>query len=76
MPPVTFASALAGTDGFQLAWNSLAGLSYQVQYKSDLAQPDWLDLGTVAATTNVTVLVDTNFGSADAQRFYRLVLLP
>ena len=76
VPPVTFASSSASPNGFQLVWNSVAGLNYQIQYQADLAQGDWLDLGTVVASTNVTVWVDTNYGSGEAACFYRLVLLP
>ena len=72
-PPVAFVSFSAGTDAFQLAWNSLAGLNYQVQCKTNLAQAGWLDLGTVAATTNITMFEDTNAVGGTGQRFYRLV---
>ena len=74
VPPVTFASFSINPNAFQLAWNSLAGLTYQVQYKTNLAQAGWLNLGTVAAVTNVTTFADTNSVGAADQRFYRLVL--
>jgi subtilase family serine protease len=75
VPAVTFASFFASTNAFQLAWNSLAGLSYQVQYKTNLAQAGWLNFSTVAATNTVTTFEDTNTLNA-SQRFYRLGLLP
>jgi hypothetical protein len=76
VPPVTFAGFSPGTNVFQLAWNSLPGLNYQVQYKTSLAQAGWLDLGPIAAASNVTIFVDTNFLDDASQRFYRLELLP
>jgi hypothetical protein len=75
VPAVTFASFSARTNVFQLAWNSLAGLSYQIQYKTNLAQAGWLNFSTVAATNTVTTFEDTNSLNA-SQRFYRLGLLP
>jgi hypothetical protein len=74
LPPMTFAVSPVDASSLQLSWNSLAGLNYQVQYKTNLLQPDWLDLTTVGATTNVTTWTDTDL-SAD-QRYYRLLLLP
>jgi hypothetical protein len=77
VPPVSFASFSAGTNAFQLAWNSLAGLNYQIQTTTNLAAAaGWLNLAAVAAVTNVTGFADTNFSGADAQRFYRLLLMP
>ena len=76
VPPVAFASFSPGTNAVQLAWNSLPGLNYQVQYKTNLAQTGWLNLGLVAAATNVTTLADTNYPAAASQRFYRLELQP
>ncbi|HEX7570874.1 MAG TPA: hypothetical protein VF492_10255, partial [Verrucomicrobiae bacterium] len=75
VPAVTLASFSARTNVFQLAWNSLAGLSYQIQYKTNLAQAGWLNFSTVAATNTVTTFEDTNTLNA-SQRFYRLGLLP
>jgi hypothetical protein len=73
VPAVNFASFAVQTNSFQLTWNSLAGLSYQVQYKTNLTQTGWLNFNPVAAVTNLTTFADTN---AAAQKFYRLVLLP
>ncbi len=76
VPAVTFSRLTASTDAFQLSWNSLAGLSYQVQYKTNLAQAGWLSLANLSAVANVTTFTDPNSLSTIAQRFYRLVLLP
>jgi len=55
-------------------WNSLTGLVYQVQYKTNLLQTNWINLGAVITATNFTAAA-TNFIGPDLQRFYRLQLL-
>jgi hypothetical protein len=51
----------------------LANVSYLVQYQTNLAQTNWLDLGSsmVAASNTLTVL-DTNALVNSPQRFYRI----
>ena len=63
-----------------LVWNAVTnayftGLTYQVQYKTDLAQTDWNTLGSPVTATNLTMSVSDAI-AFDQQRFYRLVLLP
>ena len=74
LPPLTFANFLAGDNTFQLAWNSLAGLNYQVQCTTNLAQGVWLNLCEMTAVASVTSFSDTNISVGAGQRFYRLVL--
>lgn len=58
-----------------MSWTTVAGPSYQVQYTTDLASTNWLNLGdAVAGTTNTMSTSDTT--GYDANRFYRVVLLP
>ena len=53
-----------------------SGAIYQAQYKTNLLQPDWLDLGTTnAAGAETLTLTDTNTAPF-AQKFYRLILIP
>ena len=53
-----------------------AGTYYQVQYKTNLMQPDWIDLGSpILAETSQLKITDTN--TVDyPQKFYRLIPLP
>jgi hypothetical protein len=52
-----------------------AGSIYQAQYKTNLAQPDWIDLGApVTADADTFTLTDTNT-ALFAQKFYRLILI-
>ena len=76
LPPIAINNGSVSTNGFQLAWSSLAGLNYTVQYTTDLVLGGWQDLVTVSAITNQTTFVDTNFPSGGPPGFYRLVLLP
>ena len=76
VPPVTFASFSASTNGFQMSWPSLAGLSYLLQYKTNIDEPDWQALGPIAAADVFTTFIDTNFPTDTGQAFYRLVMLP
>ena len=59
----------------RLAWNGLDGLVYQLQYKTNLTQSAWLNLGVAFTATNATVSTNDTPG-ADRQRFYRLLVWP
>jgi Tol biopolymer transport system component len=55
-------------------WNAVPGRTYRVQYKMDLAQPDWTDLaGTVIATSSTASKGDPAVDSPI--RFYRVLLV-
>jgi hypothetical protein len=72
--PAIQALALVG-GSFQLSWTALPGALYQVQYLTDLAQANWINLGgAITATSNpMTAPVTIEPGPP---RFYRVVLLP
>jgi uncharacterized repeat protein (TIGR03803 family) len=74
LPPV-LKSISATNGGFTLTWTSVATQTYQVQYKSDLISTNWISLGDATVATGGTMSAFDN-ASADAQRFYRVVLLP
>lgn len=61
------------TGGFLVEWNSVAGKTYRVQYRDDLAT-GWTSLpGDVTATTPVTNKVDASAVGLPA-RFYRVII--
>jgi hypothetical protein len=65
------------SDDFQLVWNTSAGNVYQAQYKTNLCQPDWINLGDpTPADADTLILTDTNAFQISAQRFYRLLAIP
>jgi len=53
-----------------------AGALYLVQCKTNLTQPDWIDVGgQLLAETNSLTFTDTNIVNCP-QKFYRLLLVP
>lgn len=61
---------------FHFTFDTTPGATYQVQYKTDLMQPDWLDLGgPVLSETNSLNITDTDIANYP-QKFYRLKLVP
>jgi hypothetical protein len=74
-PPLNIQTTARTNSGFTLSWNALMGRAYQVQFKSDLTQSNWTNLGgRVTATDTTMTAVDANL--TDPQRFYRVQLLP
>jgi uncharacterized repeat protein (TIGR03803 family) len=59
-----------------MTWNgAVLNRSYQMQFKTNLAQAIWNNLGTSITATNTTMQSSDSPGT-DARRFYRLELLP
>jgi hypothetical protein len=69
--PLQFQSVTAAGGSIIFSWNSKTGLVYQLQYKTNLNQADWADLGGAITASN-TVLSATNTFGSDSQRFYRI----
>lgn len=57
------------------SWPALVGLVYQVQYRIDLVQGNWRNLGGAVTATNETMSASDSPGP-DEQRLYRVVLSP
>jgi len=74
VPPLAFKAATQSAGMFDLTWVTATGLVYQVQYKTNLLQANWLNLTKPILATNSTLTVSDS-GSAP-QRFYRLVISP
>lgn len=73
LPPRLQGAVLNG-GGFNLSWTALAGLGYQVQYKTNLLQTTWSNLGGVISGNNFqATLSDPITGP---QRFYRVLIQP
>ena len=60
--------------GCRFAWSTPPGQICQVQYKTDLNQSNWLNLGGPAAVNNGVVSASDRL--INGQRFYRLLVLP
>jgi hypothetical protein len=77
LPSVAFRTAVKAANSFSLTWSTASNLSYQVQYTTNLSQPNWINLGTAAVATGSSLTIsDTNNISSSSQRFYRLVVSP
>jgi hypothetical protein len=73
-PPVVQASGQTN-NSFLYTWNAAEGLRYQLQYRTNLTQSTWLNLGLPITATNNVISVSVST-SPDSQRFYRTLLLP
>ena len=62
------------TGDLTLAWSTIFGRTYNLEYKSDLDQLNWVFLNSIVADSSIESFVDLS--NADPQRFYRLVLQP
>ena len=74
IPTPTFTAFSKRTNALAFTWNSLAGVAYLMQYKTNMLQTNWINLATNTATTNTISF--TNSTSIDPQRFYRVRRLP
>lgn len=77
MGVVGFSVVSPVTGSLKLGWPTTTGLVYQVQYRTNLLQTNWLNLGaaTLAADSNLSIL-DTNALISSPRRFYRLKVSP
>lgn len=70
---MTSISSVSGK--IEFTWNAVPGQSYQAQYATNLTQTTWTNLGApVVVTTSVGS--QTDHAPVDAERFYRVYLLP
>ena len=77
LAPVAFKSTVKAANNFSLVWNTTAGVVYQVQYKTNLLQAGWINLGgALTATSSSLTMTDTNAFVASPRRFYRLAVVP
>jgi hypothetical protein len=72
--PVTnpaFQTTIQTNNTLVLTWSTIPTLIYQVQFKSDLGDPTWLDLGSPITADSDTLTISDPIGP-DPQRFYRI----
>lgn len=74
-PMLTSSLPGAGTTNVSIAWSSVAGLTYQVQYSTNLAVGPWVTVGSVPATGTNATFTD-NFPPLPTTRFYRVIIPP
>ena len=77
LAPVAFKSTVRSAGNFQLTWGASTGVVYQVEYKTNILQPNWINLGgATLAKTNTLTVTDTNAFKSSPQRYYRLQVVP
>ncbi len=76
-PKPILARPTFGSGNVNLSWSAMAGLNYQLQYKTNLLQANWINLGGVtnAAGTSIN-WSDTNAFVNSPRRFYRIQMSP
>jgi hypothetical protein len=67
-----FQSAAQGNGAINFSWTTTPGVSYQVQYTTDLSTSNWINLGTAILATNGETSASDILGP-DPQRFYRVI---
>jgi hypothetical protein len=70
-----FQTVMQSAGTLTLAWTAATGQTYQVQYKTNLLQTNWISLGSPNLATNDIMSASDSTGP-DRQRFYRVILLP
>ena len=73
--PLVLFGAVPTNGLFSFNWSAAIGTNYQVQYTTNLASTNWNNLADPIIATNSTQSISDPL-STDAQRFYRIVLLP
>ncbi|HLX71274.1 MAG TPA: PKD domain-containing protein, partial [Verrucomicrobiae bacterium] len=73
--PLVFQPVSLSNGVLTISWGSISGVTYRVQYTTNLAGSNWIDLPPDVMATDITAST-TDFTSTDAQRFYRVVVVP
>jgi hypothetical protein len=69
----SFQSAVQnGSGGVNFSWLTTPGVPYQVQYTTNLASSNWMNLGAAIVASNSMTTASDN-ASPDPQRFYRII---
>ena len=63
------------TNSASIAWSALTNQMYEVRYRTNLLQSDWVNLTGPISATNATMTTFDQFLS-EPQRFYRVFVLP
>ena len=74
IPAPSFLPATRGVKGFTLTWRTVAGISYQLQYASNLGAANWINFGAAITASNSSASLSDSF--TNSQRFYRVLALP
>jgi hypothetical protein len=67
-------SATLGSTNFQFSYTANVGLSYVIQFSTNLTTADWISLATNVAESDPAIFVDAR--ATNSSGFYRVGLLP
>lgn len=74
--PAPVFQSTTGTTGFiSMTWSAMPGVTYQLQYTTNLSTLNWINLGAPATATGGSIST-SDFTTSDPQRFYRVVVAP
>ncbi|HEY5043004.1 MAG TPA: hypothetical protein VIK53_13490, partial [Verrucomicrobiae bacterium] len=68
--PPAFQTLMQTNGVFKFNWSTVQGVNYQVQYKTNLVQTNWINLGSGIVATNSTMTISDS--PTNSQRFYRI----
>ena len=71
VPAPVFQSVTTASGSIIFSWSATTGFVYQLQYKTNLNEANWVNLGGTITASN-TVLSATDAIGSDEQRFYRV----
>ena len=75
VPPPRFLTVTRAGTMLTLTWSATVGQSYQMLYKTNLAQAVWSNLNNSLTATNPIMTTSDTIGP-DRERFYRILLMP
>jgi subtilase family serine protease len=75
VPTPVLATTTPASGTLAFSWAAYSGLKYQVQFKTNLTQAGWINLGAPITASNATGVATVSFGT-DLQRFFRVMGLP
>ena len=75
LSPPTLLPITTSNNKLSFSWDTFNGQTYQVQYTTNLAPANWINLGTAISGTNGAMSVSDVIG-LNPQQFYRVVVLP
>ena len=75
IPLPSLQSIRESSGAVNFTWTTMAGLAYQIQYKTNLASTNWSNLGGLINATSSTTSASYSI-SPGSGRFYRVALVP
>jgi hypothetical protein len=72
VPTPVLATGAPANGTLAFSWTAFPGLKYQMQYKTNLTQSGWIDLGMPFTASNTVGAATVSIGP-DPQRFYRIL---